>query len=237
LDLPGNIVGDVRSATNGDPIWACAAISGDLMSSCGPSYQLSGLGPYSWPLHFASSGFAAQWTVNAPNGSLATGVTVPQLGGTARADATLQPAGLLTGLNGMGMEPGTVVNAYDAWTGDWLSSAMIGDGQLLGGFNSGRVILRYDGSAGICWIRQKISGGLDSPYFGTRQGQEVRVDATKLTCRAQEPALLRIPGRRGEGPVANPAPPRRTVPDVPIAVRGQMPFGQWVQQRLAALGL
>lgn len=235
----GIIEGYIRSASDGSPIpYACASVTNDMVGACAGSdghYLIAGLGPYSWPVVFSSGFHAVQWSGNAPNGRVATGVDV--IGNLAtQVDASLQPQGFLAGLDGIGVEPSTVVEAFDAWTGHRISQANIGDHQSLGGLNSGRVLLRYIGSEGPCWLRQKTSDRFESPYFSTRQGQILTVDASKLTCRPGEPALLREPGRRGEPPTPGTAVPRRTVPDTAVTTKARLPFGRWVQEQLAALG-
>jgi hypothetical protein len=224
LDPAGSIGGVIRNAVSHEPIWGCAAVTGGLIQACADSdghYSLTGLGPYTWPVLYTSGVYAAQWS---------TGVTVPA-GGLATADVDLWGAGSIAGLGGF-VPSGTTVYAYDAVTGDYLTGLQFAyPADVMHGFGTGRVVLR----AGDCWLRQKTILGGSSPYFGTRLGETVSVNAADLTCTAQEPRLLREPVRRGLPPEPATVLPRRTVPDAPRATADAQPFGRWVQAQLAAL--
>jgi hypothetical protein len=136
LTIPGNAADvQVRScsvaATTGSPTW-----------------KLSGLGPYTWPLLFTSeSGRAQVWSGGAASRSTAVQVSqfasyhqvMPGLGGSVSGSVTGNVGGELV--------------AYDAVTGDFVGrSAIIAGSYKITGLNERPVLLQYRPQSGpACW--------------------------------------------------------------------------------------
>jgi 5-hydroxyisourate hydrolase-like protein (transthyretin family) len=86
LDRAGTITGVITNRATGDPVRGIVGLSSfdtgfgltgaQVEVGSDGRYTIAGLGPYAWPLFFASFGLAAQWSGGTPNRFLATGVRV-----------------------------------------------------------------------------------------------------------------------------------------------------------------
>ncbi|GAA3991139.1 hypothetical protein GCM10022247_07510 [Allokutzneria multivorans] len=133
VDPAGTITGTVADNT-GAKLGACTfpyAADGRIgfrfLENCTNDkgqYTIRGLGPYSWPLEFLhhKGNFATQWSGGAADRFGATPVTV-RPGATTVADATLVPAGRVTGraLDRNGRPVFAYVYTYNARTGDIIA--------------------------------------------------------------------------------------------------------------------
>jgi hypothetical protein len=100
-----------------------------MMTRVGASFQLTGLGPYQWPVLFQDwqGTYAEQWSGGARNRYKASMVSV-SAGGTATVNATLAYAAQVFGSFTGNPSPAPTdawVMAVDAATGDWTGQALV----------------------------------------------------------------------------------------------------------------
>jgi len=157
LDPAGEISGVVRSRATGQPIpfvcmWPFGRASGlDIMLSSAPAittcaneigvYRMAGLGPYSWPVEFSTTGYANVWSGGATDRFHARYVPV-RPGDVTTLDAAMDPQGLIN----LRFRPGAAAlwsaTAYHPVTGDRVSFGW-DQSPPITQLNTGPVIIRY----------------------------------------------------------------------------------------------
>ena len=135
LDGAGTITGVVTSAVTGEAPEGMVGLSSfsggaggtEAQVTIGPDgrYTISGLGPYSWPLLFATFGHAYQWSGGTPNRFLASGVRV-RAGATTTYNQTVRRGSTLSarvvGPGGAPIDFGRIT-LQNALTGDLMGEA------------------------------------------------------------------------------------------------------------------
>lgn len=141
LDRAGSVSGRVTDRATGAPVGGALVSLLTSHPAIGPTgphtqtgpdgrYTLGGLGPYHWPLRYASSEHAAQWSGGAQSRLLATPVKVTA-GGTATANVRLGKGTTVRGTITAGGAPVLTlpfVVAYDAVLGDIAGATFSPDG-------------------------------------------------------------------------------------------------------------
>lgn len=130
LDGAGSVSGTVRDEQSGQPVpricvfpYAVAYGFGTFCTDQQGHFQVTGLGPYQWPLEFAdtSSAHGWQWSGNTPDRLSAEQVRVHAGRDTTADDELLKPSASVTGLGTVeGSEEEFVrVIAFNAHSGDY----------------------------------------------------------------------------------------------------------------------
>lgn len=158
LDAAGSITGTVVDKATGQPVEGVCAFSHAGGTTGGPDqapyctgpdgkYTISTLGPYLWPVQFIDTigSHAWQWSGDRPTQLSATPVRV-QAGQAATLDAHLGATATISGrvTGSGGQQPLGFIQAYNALTGDPVSSFTINDED--GSY-------RLDGIAGPQFVR------------------------------------------------------------------------------------
>ncbi|MEV4754078.1 carboxypeptidase regulatory-like domain-containing protein [Micromonospora sp. NPDC049559] len=140
LDAAGAIAGRVTDRSTGTPL-ANARI-GLLSGYPGPDplgtvanldgrYEITGLGPYDWPVQFGADRFASQWSGGTASRSVAIPIKV-SAGGLAFHDAALVEgvtvSGSIENQDGVPIQSGSVT-ARDPVTGDIVGTGQLQDGR------------------------------------------------------------------------------------------------------------
>lgn len=186
LDPAGRISGTALDARTGAPVpWVCVfpyATSfgyGDVCTDQTGHYEITGLGPYRWPLEFAdtSQTYGWRWSGNADNRLQAGKIKVAS-GQTATADVRLRPARSVSGQVSVAGVDFSVVDvfAYDAESGDYAGPSVVGTpGYTLGNLGAGAVKLYYEdsGTGAHGWFRDATSFGTAKSVLGRPQGTTV----------------------------------------------------------------
>lgn len=165
LDLAGSISGVVTASQDGTPVAGlCPSVTPAATYSFTPintqctgsdgRYTISNLGPYDWRVQFPdhSGAYAWEWSGDAADRFAAQGIAVLP-GQAATADASLSPAGKLTGhVTGADLPLRFVyVIATNARTGDWAAPAAVirtGAEYTLSGLATQQVRLECRGKGG-----------------------------------------------------------------------------------------
>ncbi|MCP3803764.1 carboxypeptidase regulatory-like domain-containing protein [Allokutzneria sp. A3M-2-11 16] len=125
-------------------------------------YRIKGLGPYAWPLEFLhnTGKYATQWSGGAADRFGATPVTV-WAGGTTVSDASLVPAGRITGrtLDRNGKPAFGYVYAFSARTGDIITWGTSDNDENfeVDGLGTQDVRIKYVINDKACWYPKPIS--------------------------------------------------------------------------------
>ncbi|WP_188190051.1 carboxypeptidase-like regulatory domain-containing protein [Nonomuraea sp. SYSU D8015] len=197
LDPPATITGTITDRTTKEPIRhgnACASLlppgpgSSGMGARCVDDngiYEITGVGPYDWPVLFSDSGgrYAWTWSGNATDRQRARPVR-PRVGSPATADMTLGPAGEITGAireaDGTPYQGYVYVRAFNARTGDLAAPEgfnTLGTYQL-DGLNTASVKLEINTvGRSITWHRTAKDFEHATPVLG-RAGRSVNVDLT-----------------------------------------------------------
>jgi hypothetical protein len=132
LDGAGSISGKVTDAATGapvewvcvgplavDPVWAHLGECPGGITTADGSYTIPNLGPYDWPVNFASGTYASQWSGGAAIRTKAKPVKVA-VGKTAKADAKLSKGTTVKGriLDAAGKPASGYVVVVSAVTGE-----------------------------------------------------------------------------------------------------------------------
>ncbi|MBB5870977.1 hypothetical protein F4553_004356 [Allocatelliglobosispora scoriae] len=209
LDPAGSISGRITDRDTGTPVracprpipdppldgwnwdWNCSDASGD--------YRIDGLGPYAWSIPFltASEGSATAWNGGATQ-RLTTTPIVVKAGQTTVADQRIgRERKLSVRVVRDGVQVNATVIAFDAATGDVISTSWSGDPLGVRGLPQQRpVVLAVNESGGTaCWYRAVPSRRRSTGYV-------VEATVTSLTielsaqCVAATPDLLSVASRR-----------------------------------------
>ncbi|MFF0175043.1 MSCRAMM family protein [Micromonospora profundi] len=155
LDPPGTIVGVVTDAATGQPIRGASVLvvpflphpkygeNGVLTDEQG-RYTMTGLGPYHWPLQFAATGRAIQWSGGVANRLQARPVRV-RSDRTVTADQALTAGTVVSGVVLVDeLATYAQVVAFNTVTGDLVGVADAGSPYMLRLLPGQRVKLRCD---------------------------------------------------------------------------------------------
>jgi hypothetical protein len=196
LDPAGTIAGVITEAQTGNPVRVgdvCPTPLPGLRVICADGsgrYELSGLGPYRWPVLYPASylaPYAWEWSGGASDRYAATPIQVVA-GQTVVHDVRMRPAARLTGhvLN----PDGTVftgsgeVQAYNARTGDLASQPdfPIFDGSYtLIGMGNERVRLRLLAEGAVSWYDRATTFDDATPVRVQIGGTTPGIDITTAT--------------------------------------------------------
>ncbi|GIF46889.1 carboxypeptidase family protein [Asanoa ferruginea] len=132
IDRAGSIRGRVTDAATGNPLSASIALftqnpglgAPETRTDADGRFQVDGLGPYRWPLKYASFGYATTWTGGAVSRYAATGTQVTA-GAVATADLALTHGVTVRGsvvshgtLDGWGR-----ISVFNTVTGDYTGTS------------------------------------------------------------------------------------------------------------------
>lgn len=149
-------------------------------------YEISGLGPYAWPLEFWAGGAAATWSGGAADRSSAVPVQVVA-GEIRRYDITLSTRESVLTTSVFGGVPGTAT-VFSAVTGDEG-----GSGTTIRNLPAGPVFLHFQGVSVDCWAR--VQPRLQHP--GVRSsvvGGAISIGSAKQHYYTIQPGVNCLPG-------------------------------------------
>jgi hypothetical protein len=150
MDAAGTVAGTVRDEQTGQPVAnACVSpypvtfTTGSCTNLAG-HYELTGLGPYRWPLEYTSDRHGWRWSGNAPNRLAATGIAVTS-GAEVQADETLPVSGQVTGrvTNPPAGQATLFVAAVSAASGDYAGPLTFGPDYTLDNLSTQLVKIEF----------------------------------------------------------------------------------------------
>jgi hypothetical protein len=179
LDKAGTITGTVRDESTGAPVAQVCVFPyatdwgyGDSCTDQNGRYEITGLGPYHWPLEYTDTGetYGWRWSGDQPNRLRATRTKVWP-GRTTTADERLRPAASVTGVVTVDGADFSIVSVgvYDAQSGDYAGPFDSGTPDFtLGNLGAQAVKISYrdaDTGAAAWYLNATSAGTARSVYL------------------------------------------------------------------------